>query len=223
MELTVECQKRSDRSKAKALRRDGLVPAVLYGHQGAESVSLTLDAKTAQTLVRKASVNNTLIQVKVPDLSWSGKALLREVHTHPWKGFLYHLSFFSVAAQDSLLVDVPLSFIGEAPGVEEGGALDTVLTDLQVQCAPGDIPEAIEVDVSSLEIGSSIHVHELALAKGIEVMGEPERVVVSVLPPRVTAAEEEAEAAEIDTELAATLEALGTEESEAKPESEAES
>ena len=220
MELTVECQKRSDGSKAKALRRDGLVPAVLYGHKGAESVSLTLDAQTAQTLVRKASVNNTLIQVKVPDLSWSGKALLREVHTHPWKGFLYHLSFFSVAAQDSLMVDVPLNFLGEAPGVEEGGALDTVLTELQVQCAPGDIPEAIEVDVSSLEIGSSIHVHELALPQGIEVVGEPERVVVSVLPPRVTAAEEEAEAAEIDTELAATLEALGTEEAEAESEAE---
>lgn len=218
MEITVECQKRATGSKSKALRRDGLIPAVLYGHKGAESVSLTLDAKTAQTLVREASVNNTLIQVKVPDLSWSGKALLREVHTHPWKGFLYHLSFFSVASQDSLLVDVPLAFIGEAPGVDkEGGALDTVLTELQVQCAPGDIPESIEVDVSSLGIGSSIHVHELALPKGVEVMGEPERVVVSVLPPRVTAAEEEE--AEIDTELAATLEALGTESSETEAES----
>ena len=121
------------------------------------------------------------------------------------------------------MVDVPLTFVGEAPGVDQGGgALDTVLTELQVQCAPSDIPESIEVDVSGLEIGSSIHVHELALPKGVEVVGEPERVVVSVLPPRVTAAEEEAEAAEMDTELAATLEALGTEESEAES-SEAES
>jgi len=214
MELTVECQKRAEGSKPNALRQAGRIPAVLYGHNGTESVALTLDSKTAITLVRKASINNTLIQVNVPDLSWSGKALLREVQAHPWKsGILYHLSFFSVAAQDSITVDVPLHFVGEAPGVKAGGALDTVLTELQVQCAPENIPEGIEVDVSGLNVGDALHVHELVLPKGVEVVGEPERVVVSVLSPRTTAgAETVEEEPEIDTELAAKLEALGTEE-----------
>lgn len=227
MELTIECQKRAEGSKPNALRQAGQIPAVLYGHKGTESVALSLDTKTAITLVRKASVNNSLIQVNVPELSWSGKALLREVQAHPCKdNILYHLSFFSVAAQDSITVDVPLSFVGEAPGVKEGGALDTVLTELQVQCAPTDIPGSIEIDVSGLNIGDALHVHELSMPKGVESVGEPERVVVSVLAPRTTAGAEtiEEEEAEIDQELAAKLEALGTEAegSESEPEAETE-
>jgi large subunit ribosomal protein L25 len=214
MELTVECQKRAEGSKPNALRQAGRIPAVLYGHNGTESVALTLDNKTAITLVRSASLNNTLIQVNVPDLPWKGKALLREVQAHPWKtGILYHLSFFSVAAQDSLAVDVPLHFVGDSPGVKAGGALDTVLTELHVQCAPADIPEGIEIDVSNLNVGDALHVHELVLPKGVEALGEPDRVVVSVLSPRTTAGADTVEdASAIDTELATKLEALGTEE-----------
>jgi len=210
MELTVECQKRAPGSKPKALRREGLIPAVLYGHQGAESVSLALSEKEAKTLLKDAVVNNTLIRVKTP--GWSGKALLREVQTHPWKGNLYHLSFFSVAAQESLEVTVPLHFVGEAPGVKEGGALDTVFTELQVQCAPDNIPESIEVDVSHLNVGDSLHIHELTLPQDVTPLQEPERVVVSVQPPQLLVESEETEAA---------LEALSTgadSESESTPE-----
>lgn len=182
MELTIECQKRDPASKANALRRQGLIPAVLYGHKGAESVSLVLDAKSAETLVRKATLNNTLIQVKIPDLSWNGKTLLREVHTHPWRGYLYHLSFFSVASQESLEVTVPLIFVGEAAGVKnQGGSLDTVLTELQVQCAPDSIPETIEIDVSKMRVGDALHVNELPLPAGVTAVGEADRVIVSVL------------------------------------------
>lgn len=198
MELTVECQKRVPGSKAGALRREGRMPAVLYGHKGAESVALTLDSKDAETLVKKASLNNTLIQVKVPDLPWSGKALLREVQTHPWRRSIYHISFFSIAAQDSLEVTVPINFVGEAIGVKMGGgALDTVLTELQVQCDPEAIPETIEVDVSEFQVGDSVHVSELKLPKGVVALGEPERVVVSVLPGRVSA--EDGDEAESDS------------------------
>src|SRR5579883_30904 len=143
MELTLECQTRPAGSKANALRRSGLVPAVLYGHKGAESVSLTVKAKTAELLVRDASINNTLIQVSVPDLPWQGKALLREVHSHPWRGYVYHLSFFSVGSQDSLDVDVPIHLVGEAIGVKNSGrSLDQELTELRVRCAPDRIPES---------------------------------------------------------------------------------
>jgi large subunit ribosomal protein L25 len=163
------------------------MPAVLYGHQGSESVSLTLDAKDAETLVRKASLNNTLIQVKIPDLPWSGKALLREVQTHPWRRSIYHISFFSIAAQSSVEVTVPINFIGEAIGVKMGGgALDTVLTELQVQCDPEAIPETIEVDVTDFQVGDSVHVNELKLPKGVVAVGEPDRVVVSVLAGRTS-------------------------------------
>jgi large subunit ribosomal protein L25 len=96
MSVTIECQKRPERTKPNALRRQGVIPATLYGHKGAESVSLALGEKEAYFLLRQASVNKTLIDLKIPDLAWQGKVLIREVQAHPWKKTLYHLSFFFV-------------------------------------------------------------------------------------------------------------------------------
>lgn len=187
MEFTIECQKRAPGSKPRAMRRAGLLPAVLYGHNGAESMELTLDLKTAETLVKKASVNNTLIQVNIPEASWSGKALLREVQSHPWKPQLYHLSFFSIATQGSVNVTVPLRLVGESAGVKTyGGTLDVVLTELTVSCAPDAIPDAIDVDITNLNVGDALHVNELSLPAGITVSGEGDRVIVSVLRSRAT-------------------------------------
>ncbi|MGA7935064.1 MAG: 50S ribosomal protein L25/general stress protein Ctc [Kovacikia sp.] len=181
MELTLECQTRPAGSKPNALRRAGLIPIVLYGHNGEESVSLTVKSKVAELLVRDASVNNTLVDINVPELPWRGKALLREVQTHPWKGKLYHLSFFSVGSQATLDVDVPIHIVGEAPGVKtDGGSLDVELTELHVRCTPNAIPESIEIDVSNMRIGDSLHVHELNLPAGVTSLGEPDRVVLMV-------------------------------------------
>lgn len=200
MELTLECQKRPEGSKPNALRRQGLLPAVLYGHKGTESIELTVDAKEAETLLKKASVNNTLVQLNIKDLSWRGKTLIREVQTHPWRNYVYHLSFFSVAAQESLQVTVPLHFVGTATGVKnESGTLDTVLTELEVSCAPDNIPETIEVDVSNLHVGDSLHVNQLKLPSNIEVLGEGDRIVVTVLGQ---ASQVTADAAELEAEEA---------------------
>lgn len=196
MELTVECQKRTAESKPNTLRRNGLIPAVLYGHNGTESVALTINAKAAETLVKKASLNNTLINVNIPDASWSGKTLLREVQTHPAKGFIYHLSFFAVASQKSLEVEVPLHFVGEPAGVKlSGGMLDPVMTEVTVQCPPDSIPDAIEIDVSAMIIGDALHIREVPLPPGVRVVGDPNQVVVSVLRGQ-GGTEEEAASAE---------------------------
>jgi large subunit ribosomal protein L25 len=184
MELTLECQKRPADSKPNALRRSGLIPAVLYGHNGAESVDLAVQAKTAELLVRDASLNNSLITINVADLPWTGKALLREIQTHPWKGTLYHLSFFSVGSQASLDADVPVHVVGEAPGVKTGGgSLDQVLTSLHVRCAPDRIPEVINVDISNLQVGGAVHVGELPLPEGVVALAEKDQIVLSILAP----------------------------------------
>ncbi|MGB8689562.1 MAG: 50S ribosomal protein L25/general stress protein Ctc [Microcoleus sp.] len=197
MELAVECQKRAEGSKPNALRRSGLIPAVLYGHKGSESISLTVNAKTVETLLKKRAVNNTLIDLSIPDLSWTGKTLLREVQVHPWKGFPYHLSFFAVGSQDSLEVELSLHFVGESVGVKLGGGiLDTVLMQLAVKCKPDSIPQAIEVDISNLKVGDALHIHELILPPGVVAVGEPNQVVVSVLGTQA-GSEEETEAAAV--------------------------
>jgi large subunit ribosomal protein L25 len=192
MEITVECQKREAGSKPNTLRRSGLVPAVLYGHNGVESVSLTLNAKVAERLLEKASINNTLIQLNVTDTGWSGKTLLREVQTHPWRGYPYHLSFFAVAAQASLNVTIPIHVVGESVGVkQENGILDLVMTELEVQCAPDSIPESIDVDISNLHRGEFLHISDLVLPPGVTASSETDRIVVSIVTPQGDAEETE--------------------------------
>ncbi|MEH1834431.1 MAG: 50S ribosomal protein L25/general stress protein Ctc [Nostoc sp.] len=201
MAITVESQKRPEGSKPKALRRSGLIPANLYGHKGTESISLTIDAKTVERLLKRASVNNTLIELNITDVPWRGKTLLRELQIHPAKGTPYHLSFFAVAGHGDTTVEVPLRFLGNAVGVkQEGGFLDTVITELQVSCAPENIPEIIEIDVSNLQIGDSLRIHELVLPQGVTVLGDTERVVVSVSQPQISAAAEDE--AELESETA---------------------
>lgn len=191
MDVTVECQKRTEGANPRALRRSGLIPAVLYGHNGTESVSLTVNAKTVETLLKNATVNNTLIQVKIPDISWNGKAILREVQTHPWKPQVYHLSFFSVAAQESLAVTVPLNLVGEAVGAKQGGVLEQLLTELQVDCAPDRIPETIDIDISNMDVGASLLVRELVLPEGVTASDDPETLVLTVAHSTTAATVEE--------------------------------
>lgn len=205
MELTVECQKRQPGSKPKALRRSGLIPANLYGHQGTESIALALDAKTVERLLKKNLVNNTLIDLNITDIPWRGKTLLREVQTHPAKGSPYHLSFFAVAGHGDTTVEVPLHFVGEAIGVkQESGILDTVFTELQVRCAPENIPETIEIDVSNLHVGDSISIEQLNLPQGVTSLIEPSQIVVSVLGRESGAEAEVAELVEAEQEAAAS-------------------
>jgi large subunit ribosomal protein L25 len=98
MPFKIDCQTRPEGSKPNALRRSGQIPATLYGHNGAESIQLVVDAKAASFLVRDAAVNKSVVEVNIPELSWTGNTVIREVQAHPWKGNLYHLSFFAQKA-----------------------------------------------------------------------------------------------------------------------------
>ncbi|MEM8638104.1 MAG: 50S ribosomal protein L25 [Cyanobacteria bacterium P01_G01_bin.54] len=100
MSFTLECKQRPEGSKPRALRREGWIPANLYGHKGAESVHLVVDQKEADTLMRKVFVNKSVIDLKIPDLSWEGNVVIHEAQTHPWKGDIYHLSFFVTPAAE---------------------------------------------------------------------------------------------------------------------------
>lgn len=198
MEVTVECQKRPEGSKTKALRREGLIPAVLYGHQGTESVPLTIEVKKAQKLLKDTSVNNTIIDLQVPDISWSGKTILREVQSHPYKPLILHLSFFSVAAHGSLDVEVPIHFVGDPVGVKvDGGILDQVVTELAIRCKPDKIPETLDIDISGLKLGESLQLSQITLPEGVETAGEADLVLARVMASAgASSTESESEAAE---------------------------
>lgn len=217
MSVAVECKIRPEGTKPKALRREGFIPATLYGHQGAESVSLTLETKQAQLLLRQALVNNTLVDLSIPDLPWKGKALIREVQTHPWKPTLFHLSFFSVATQDKLQLVVPLNIIGTAIGTKSGGILEQNVTELNIECAPDNIPESVDIDVTNFEINTSLSIKELVLPENVAVLDDPETTVLSIVPPAT------AEVSETEAEAMAETEVITESESEeATPEAPAE-
>lgn len=218
MSIAIECQKRPEGAKPRALRREGLLPVSLYGHQGAESMSLTVATKTAETLLKNASINNTLVDVSVPDVSWKGKALIREVQSHPWRRTLYHLSFFAIGGQASVEVVVPINLVGDSVGVKNGGILDQIMTETTVQCAPESIPESIEIDVSDMEVGTTLHVDEISVPAGVTIMDEARRTVFSIVTPTMPQTEETEEVSEIG----ALLEDLPEEETAEEGEGEGE-
>ena len=97
MAITLESKKRPEGSKPRALRRSGLIPANLYGHKGIESISLVLDAKVVERLLKQVTPNKTEIELSIPELEWTGTTIIRELQIHPAKGTPYHLSFFAGA------------------------------------------------------------------------------------------------------------------------------
>jgi len=181
MSINVECKTRPENSKPRALRREGLIPGVLYGHNGTESLSLTMTSDHVTALLKKASLNNTLIDLNVTDLPWNGKVLLREVQSHPWKNNIFHVSFFSVATHGRIDITVPIKLIGESGGVKRGGLLEQLVTELQVQCQAAQIPESIDIDLSDLDVGAVIHVGQLNVPEGIAVMDDPDKIVLTII------------------------------------------
>jgi large subunit ribosomal protein L25 len=189
---TISAQTREGRGKgaARASRRGGRIPGVLYGH-GEESVPLSVDAGELQKLVHTISVENTIVDLDIGD-GEPYKVLIRELQRHPFRDEFVHIDFFHVAMDEKIQVEVPIVLLGTPTGVKnKGGILDHQLRELEVFCLPGSIPEKVEVDVSHLDIGDSIHVNEIQLPD-VEVLTELDRAVVAVLAPTVVEVEEEA-------------------------------
>ncbi len=184
MQVSVECQKRPEKSKPNALRRQGSIPAVLYGHNGTESVSLVVKEKDAVNLLKKASVNNTLVDVSVPEMPWAGKALIQEVQAHPWKRNLFHLSFYAVSATGKLDIVVPVKPVGEAIGVKQGGLVEQLINEVNVSCIADNIPEVIEFDVSGIGVGESITVGDLVMPEGVTLKDNIHSTVYSIVEPK---------------------------------------
>jgi len=183
MQVSIECKPRPEGSNPKALRREGQIPATLYGHHGAQSLALTVNAKDAVNLLKKASINNTLVDVNIADLSWNGKALIREVQAHPWKRNLYHLSFFSIANQKSIEVVVPVKLVGDSAAVKRGGILEQRLTELTVRCTPTNIPESIDIDITNLDMGQMLHVGDVTFPEGVTALTGGDTVILYIAVP----------------------------------------
>ena len=183
-EIVVSAEKRTEKGKNvnRRLRVAGRIPGVLYGGSK-EPVPVAVSPKDISAVLRSASGENTLF-----DLDLGGtrrKVILKEYQLEPLKGRLLHADFYEVALDKTLEVKVHVEVTGTPVGVKvQGGILDFVTRELEIECLPTDIPEKIVVDVSELELGKHIRVSDLKLSDKLTMLTEPDIVIVHVVAPR---------------------------------------
>jgi large subunit ribosomal protein L25 len=180
---------------ARKLRAQHAIPGVLYGHHR-EPQPLVLDARELDRLVERYATETTVVELGLD--GQSVRTLIREVQRHPVKRNVLHVDFQALVAGEKVTVDVPIVLHGTPAGVKLGGVLDQTMRELTVEVDPSNIPNHIDIDVSGLELGQSIHVSDVPLAEGVTVLDDPDTTICVVAPPRV-AEEEPAAAPEAET------------------------
>lgn len=184
-EITLQAKHRRELGKkgAKIVRAQGRIPAVLYGPDS-KPTALSLDAKSLYTLLQTGRGENVLINLNIENgKTVSKKVLIREVQHDPVRGNVIHVDFQSILLTKKITVKVPIQIVGVPIGVRaDGGIMQFVLRELEVECLPTEIPEKVEIDVSELKIGDGIHVRDVKLAK-VTLLSDPQGSIVTVVPP----------------------------------------
>ncbi len=182
--LTAASRTNTGKGAARSLRRDGMVPAVIYGH-GREPMSLEVEHAAVGRLLETIGAETVLIDVAI-DGGAPVKAIVREVQRNPVRrADVIHLDLYAVVADEPIIVDVPVHLVGTAEGVRnQGGVLDHQLHRLSIKCLPADIPERVEIDVTALHVGQAIHAGEVTVPNA-EIQNEDDVSIVAVLAARV--------------------------------------
>jgi large subunit ribosomal protein L25 len=202
-EVTLEVSRREQSGKgvARKLRQEGKVPAVVYGGHR-EPVAITVDRKSITDLIQKSDHGmRSIFLLKMAGTDQQRHAMIKDMQINPLTRKMEHVDFVRVIMDEVVRVTVPIHVTGSAPGVKEGGMLDTQIRDFHVECLPNAIPDSIEVDISGLEMHTYLHVRDLKVPEGVKILEDPERVVVGVTHLRaeaepVAVVAEEATAAE---------------------------
>ena len=199
--LQVETRTETGKSAARRIRAAGKIPGNVYGH-GAEPMAVQADELQFRALISKISTENTLIDLRVGDEK-PKSVLIREVQRHPYRPVILHVDFFEITAGEKIRVSVPVRLEGNPIGVRNGGILQVIRYELEIECLPRDIPSAFEVDISELKIGESLHIGDVGTGD-VDVIEEDNLTVCMVVMPKAAPVEEEEEA-EVD-ELGADTE-----------------
>jgi large subunit ribosomal protein L25 len=181
-EIVVNATDRTGRGKnaARRLRKQGLVPGVVYGGNG-DNIAVSVDPKALQRVLRSEAGRNAILKL---DIIGKGatNAILKSWQVDPIKDSFLHADFYRIAMDVAIRVTVPVVATGEARGVKvDAGILEMVLREIEVECLPGDIPERIEVDVTDLGINGAARVADLLVSAKVKVLQAPDQVVVHVV------------------------------------------
>ncbi|MBC7564481.1 MAG: 50S ribosomal protein L25/general stress protein Ctc [Gemmatimonadaceae bacterium] len=196
--LSATLRSESGKGAARALRRAGSVPAVIYGHKR-EPMSLSIVTRELERLLERVAAGSTVVELSIDGKV--SRTIIREIQKHPFKKQLVHVDFQELVAGEKITVSIPLIIVGTSVGVRSsGGVLDQTLRELEVSVDPSSIPNHIDVDVSALDVGDSVHVRDLTLPEGITVITDADASVVVVAAPKVNATDAAADAAAASAE-----------------------
>lgn len=199
-EVTLSVARREEQGKnaARRLRKDGKVPAVVYGG-GREPVAITVDSKAIRELIAKSEHGvRSIFLLELKGADKKRHAMIKDVKVDPLNGQLEHIDFVRVIMDQKVKVSVPVRIVGLADGVKNGGGiLEFQVRELHVETLPASIPDTFEIDVTSMAVHDVVRVRDIEVAEGIEVLDDPERVVVSIGLPRAEVVAEVAEEAAV--------------------------
>ncbi len=179
-------------AKGKANRRlagEGLIPAVLYGH-GVEPTPVSLDRHGFEMLMIHETLSATVLDVSLEGSDSPAKVLVKEIQKHPATGRVLHVDLLAIDMKTSIHTVVPVRFVGESEGINEGGILTQSLMGIEIEALPTDLPDVIEVDISGLGIGDNLHVSDLVAPEGTTILTDLDAIVVSITLPKVVEEEE---------------------------------
>jgi large subunit ribosomal protein L25 len=218
--LTAQSRKETGKGAARTLRRQALIPAVFYGPE-VDPVHLSLEYRDLEKLIKTGAGENVIIDLAIEtgESTLSHRAMLKEIQLDPVKQTILHVDLYEISMDKKIEVEVPITLTGTAKGVsDEGGILQQVSRTLEISCLPDNIPDAFELEVSELDIGDSLHVSNLKIPEGIEVLVEEELTIATVVPPTKVeeiepeVPEEEEEREEVEAEEVAETEEEGEKE-----------
>ena len=188
--LIAELRPAAGKGPAGRIRREGLVPAVVYG-LGDDNVSVAVYSREFVHILSGGSGMNTLITLKIDGAD--ELAIARQIQRHPVKGTVMHVDFVRVRADQTIQAEIPVHLTGQAEGAVLGGILEQLVHTLTVEAKPSDFPPSIEHDVTALEIGSQVYVRDLVVPAGVTVLQNGDDLVAQISAPRVAEVEEAAE------------------------------
>ena len=192
--LSAELRSDTGKGVARKLRAAGQVPGIVYGH-GRQPQALAVNARDLDKLLSGIAAGSTVIELTLAKATT--KTLIREIQRHPFKKQILHVDFMELVAGEKVIVDIPLVFVGIPEGVRLSGALlEQIVHSIEVNVDPSNIPNHIDVDVTNLAMGHSLHVRDLKLPEGLEVLTDEDTTICAVVAPRAVVEEKPEEVAD---------------------------
>ena len=202
------------KSHAKKVRKDGAIPSILYGMKE-QALSLKIDSRTFEKMLSRLEGRHPVVKIQIgEDTQNDFPAIIKEIQRHPVNNSVIHIDFQRIRLDQNIKTSVPVILVGQSEGVKMGGVLEHQLREVEIECLARQVPSHLEVDITNLVLGHSLHVSDITPPEGVKILTEPERVVVSIHVPR-TLEEAEKPAEEEKPEEGAEAE-KATEEKEEK-------